>query len=96
MANMITGGNCLTPTLAVLRPCRSGWLFGHSLGLASLLKSKMNVPQVHAKKQQIFCLYFHTDLSCVQGKADVLCVRAENGCGELLSFVCVRWEEGCK
>lgn len=69
---------CWSPNSAAVAGCLvavSGWpLFS---------RTKMNVPLIHAKKQRVFCLDFHTNLSCVQGPTATaaLCIRGENGHG---------------
>lgn len=59
---------------------------GPSQSLAGLSRTKINLPQIHAKKEQLFCSYFQANLSHVQGRSGtaVPCFRAETGCGELL------------
>lgn len=81
-----TGGNHLTPTVVVLNYAVVVGCLVTDSGWHLFSSTKMNVSLIHVKKQWIFCLYFHTNLSRIEGpsKAAALCLRAENVCGECL------------
>lgn len=83
---------CPTSPPVAVKPCRSGWLITVS-GWPHFSRTKINQPQIHAKKEQLFCSYFCANLSHIQGSSGKAapCFRAETDCGELLLLPLTAW-----